>query len=435
MLEICPSLKIFMASSLPPFTPLQMLHIAGHIVWASMTRPRFPDFRPDDVAGFYPDPAPVYKRMKNEAPIFYSPRNLCWVISDSYESIIGLMKDERLSFNFKHWKFSPQKPEHKKNDIDRLTDNMLMTMPKKDHMRVRKLAIPAFSPRIVEDLRPEIRRVVNEHFDSINTPVFDFTPIARAIPLAILAKYVGASNDYQQEFEGLSQAILGNYDPTENFDLDLALKGLTMLKKLVAERRAHPKDDLISVMATTVEDGERLSETEMLALLSAVLAAGPDTTRDHLANIALVLSMHPTALQTLHDQPEKIDDVVRECVRWRNFGHSGATRFALQDMELLGQKIGKGEMIRLMFPCAMYDERVFPEPEVLDIHRPNLEKVVYFGVGVHYCLGAALARAITEEVITELAKRYPALELAEAPVYRKNMISRRMDSLKLRIPA
>ncbi len=204
--------------------------------------------------------------------------------------------------------------------------------------------------------------------------------------------------------------------------------------QLVAEKRAHPQEDLISVMATTVEDGERLSETEMLALLSAVLAAGPDTTRDHLANLALVLAMHPDALQTLHDQPERVDDITREGIRWRNFGHSGATRFALQDTEILGQKIGKGEMVRLMFPCAMYDERVFPNPAVFDINRPNLEKVVYFGVGVHYCLGASLARTITEEVLLELARRYPKLVLAEQPVYSKNMISRRLQSLLLKVP-
>jgi cytochrome P450 len=92
-------------------------------------------------------------------------------------------------------------------------------------------------------------------------------------------------------------------------------------------------------------------------------------------------------------------------------------------------------MIRLMFPCAMYDERVFANPSTFDINRPNLEKVVFFGVGVHYCLGAALARTITEEVLIEFAKRYPRLELAEPPVYHKNMISRRMESLKLRVPA
>ncbi len=417
------------------FTPLQIVHMAGHLAWACVTRPLFSAFRSDDVEGFYPDPYPVYKRMIREAPIFYSPRNLCWVISESYDTVISLMKDDRLSFNFKEWKFAPQKPEHKKNALDHITDNMLMAMSKKDHMRVRKLAIPAFSPRIVENMRPEIQRVVREHFDAIHQREFDFAPLAKSIPLAVLAKYVGVPTNYQKEFEGLSQAILGNYDPTENFDLDLALKGIIMLKELVAEKRAHPQDDLISIMATTVEDGERLSETEMLALLSAVLAAGPDTTRDHLANLALVLALHPHALQTLHDHPERVDDIAREGMRWRNFGHSGATRFALHDMEILGQKIGKGEMIRLMFPCAMYDERVFANPSTFDINRPNLEKVVFFGVGVHYCLGAALARTITEEVLIELAKRYPRLELAEPPVYHKNMISRRMESLKLRVPA
>jgi cytochrome P450 len=423
-----------MAGALPSFTPLQWLHIAGHLAVASLTRPRFSAFNPDDVEGFYPDPYPIYRRMMQEAPIFYSPRNMCWVVSESYDAVINLMKDERLSLNFKDWKFAPQKPEHKKNDLDRLTDNMLMTMPKKDHMRVRKLAIPAFAPRMVENLRSDIRVLVAQQFDALPETEFDFAPLVKTVPLAVLAKYVGVSESYQKEFEGLSHAILGNYDPTEAFDLNLALKGLDMLKRLVAERRAQPKDDLISVMATTVEDGQRLTENEMLALLSAVLAAGPDTTRDHMGNIALVLALHPDVLQRLHDDPSRIDDVVRESMRWRNFGHSGATRFAAQEIELFGHKIGKGEMIRLMFPCAMYDERVFPQPEVFNIDRPNLDKVMYFGIGSHYCLGAAMARTITEEVILELARRYPRLELAAPPVYRKNMISRRMSTLLLRVP-
>lgn len=424
-----------MASALPPFSPLQLVHILGHLCVASLTRPRFPAFRPDDVAGFYPDPYPVYRRMMREAPIFYSPRNLCWVISDSYDSVIGLMRDERLSPSFKHWKFSPAKPESRKTELDRLTDNMLMAMPKKDHLRVRKLAIPAFSPRMVDELRPAIRQLVQAEFDAIGSREFDFAPLARRIPLKVLARYVGVPEDYQQAFEGLSHAILANYDPTESFDLPLALEGIAMLKRLVADRRENPQDDLVSVLATTVEEGERLTETEMLALLSAVLAAGPDSTRDHIASIALVLAMHPAVLRRLHDDPARIDDVVRECMRWRNFGHSGAARFALEDVEWLGQRIRRGEMIRLMFPCAMYDEKVFPQPGKLDIDRPNLDKVMYFGVGVHYCLGAALARTITEEVILGLAQRYPVLELAAPPVYRKNMISRRMDELRFRVPA
>lgn len=426
-----------MASALPPFTPLQLLHIAGHLVWARLTRPRFPAYRYDDVENFYPNPYLVFRRMRREAPIFYSPRQLSWIVSESYDTILDLIGDEEhLSPSFKHWRFAAQKPEHKKNDLDRLTDNMLMMMSKKAHMRIRKLAIPAFSPRIVEGLRPEIRCVAQKYFDeTLRSPAgFDFAPIARAVPLEILAKYIGVPPNYQKQFEGLSHAILASYDPTESVDLELALEGLAMLKNLVAERRAHPQQDLVSVLAATVEDGDRLSETEMLGLLAGVMAAGPDTTRDHLANQVLVLAMHPDALLYLHDHPERIDSVVRECIRWRNFGHSGFARFALQDMEILGQKILKGEMVRLMFPCGMYDETVFPNPERLDVHRPNLDKVMYFGTGVHYCLGAALARTITEEVIGEMARRYPKLELAKPPQYRRHMIARRMESLVLRVP-
>ena len=126
-------------------------------------------------------------------------------------------------------------------------------------------------------------------------------------------------------------------------------------------------------------------------------------------------------------------NATRESFRWDAWGHRGYTRFALEDMEIHGQKIAKGEMVRLAFPVFLYDEKVFPEPDTFNLHRDNLDKVIYFGIGPHYCLGANIARGVSEAVIQEMLDRYETISVASPPVYEENVVSRRVTSLPLKV--
>ncbi len=420
-----------------PYSPLQLAQVVSHMLWTRMTRPQFPEFRSNDPA-FYPREAcyPVYKRMRDEKKIFYVPRFLGWVVGGDYETLTTLLRDDRLSLRFADWDYYPRVAEARKTELNRLTDNLLMNKKRNDHQRLRRLSVTAFSPRIVDKLMPQIRATVNKHFEEMEAKggdVIDIVELARVIPLEVLTQYLGVPNNYQKDFFAVSEAILGQFNPSSKIDLPAANKGIDMLKKMVAEKRANPQDDLVSALATTAEDGDKLSEDEMLSLIASVLAAGPDSTRDHAVCVSHVMALQPQAWAELRADRSLLQNATREAFRWNAWGHRGYTRFALEDLEIHGQKIKKGEMIRLSFPVFLFDEKVFPNPEKYDLHRDNLDKVIHFGTGPHYCLGANIARAIYESVIEGMLDRYESISLAGEPVYKENVVSRQITSLPLKI--
>ena len=226
---------------------------------------------------------------------------------------------------------------------------------------------------------------------------------------------------------------MGQFNPNTEIDLPGALKGIDMLKDMVRQKRANPQDDLISALATAAEDGDKLSEDEMLSLIASVLAAGPDSTRDHTLCVVNGMAQHPQVWKEVRENRSLLQNATREGFRWDAWGHRGYTRFALEDMEIHGQIVKKGEMIRLCFPVFLLDPEVFPEPNTFNIHRDNLDKVIHFGTGPHYCLGANIARAIYESVINEMLDRYESVELVSPAQYAENVVSRHISSLPIRI--
>jgi cytochrome P450 len=403
-----------------------------------MTRPQFPEFRSNE-ASFYPREAcyPIYERMRTEKKIFYVPRFLGWVVGGEYEVLTSLLRDDRLSLRFHDWDYYPRIPEAKKNALNRLTDNLLMAKHRADHQRLRRLSVTAFAPRMVDKMMPDIRATVQKYFEQMEAKSqdgsIDIVELARVIPLEILTDYLGVPADCKKGFFSVSEAILGQFNPNTEIDLPGALKGIDMLKEMVRQKRANPQDDLISALATAVEDGDKLSEDEMLSLIASVLAAGPDSTRDHTLCVVNAMAQHPAAWKEVRENRSLLQNATRECFRWDAWGHRGYTRFALEDMEIHGQIVKKGEMIRLSFPVFLLDPEVFPKPNEFNIHRDNLDKVIHFGTGPHYCLGANIARAIYETVINEMLDRYESVELVAPAQYEENVVARHIKALPVRV--
>ncbi len=421
-----------------PYPPLQLLQVIGHSIWTRLTRPQFPEFRTNE-ASFYPREAcyPVYERMRSDKKIFYVPRFLGWVVGGDYEVLTALLRDDRLSLRFHDWDYYPRIPEAKKNALNRLTDNLLMAKHRADHQRLRRLSVTAFAPRMVEKMMPQIRATVTKYFDQMEASSkdgsIDIVELARVIPLEILTDYLGVPADCKKGFYAVSEAILGQFNPNTEIDLPGALKGIDMLKDMVRQKRANPQDDLISALATAAEDGDKLSEDEMLSLIASVLAAGPDSTRDHSLCVVNVMAQHPEAWTAVRENRSLLQNATRESFRWDAWGHRGYTRFALEDMDIHGQLVKKGEMIRLSFPVFLLDPKVFPQPELFNLQRDNLDKVIHFGTGPHYCLGANIARAIYETVMNEMLDRYASVELAAPAQYQENVVSRHISALPLRV--
>ena len=419
------------------FSAFQMARMGASALWGALRYPTYAAFRPQD-ADFYPREVcyPVYKSMRTEHKVFYMPKQLGWSIAGDYETLAKMLRDDRLSLRFADWRFYPRAAENKKTELDKLTDNLLMSKHRADHQRLRRLAVTAFSPRMVDKLMPQIRATVVHHFDAMEAKDqgrIDFVELARVIPLEVLTQYLGVPSDYQKDFYAVSEAILGQFNPSAKLDEAEALQGIAMLKKMVAEKRANPQDDLVSALATTAEDGDKLSEDEMLALIASVLAAGPDSVRDHITTVAHTFAQQPAVWAEVRANPELLPQASLEAFRWSHWGHRGYTRFALEDITVYGVTIPKGEMVRLVHPVFIFDESIYPNPDKLDIHRANLDKLLLFGTGPHYCLGANIAKAIIETVMAELLTRYASLAVAEAPTYESNIVSRRATRLLLKV--
>lgn len=420
------------------FSIFQMARMGTAAAWGALRYPTYSAFRPQD-ASFYPRDVcyPVYKSMRQQHRVFYMPAQLGWSIAGDYETFTKLLRDDRLSLRFADWRFYPRAAEEKKTALDKLTDNLLMSKHRADHQRLRRLSVTAFSPRIVDQLMPQIEASVAQHFDQAEAQnadgIIDFSLLAKTIPLQVLTQYLGVPADYQKDFYAVSEAILGQFNPSAKFDEAEALQGITMLKKMVAQKRAAPQDDLVSALATAAEDGDKLSEDEMLALIASVLAAGPDSVRDHISALAHTFAQHPQIWAELRAQPELLSQASLEAFRWSHWGHRGFTRFALEDIEVYGVTIPKGEMIRLVHPVFIFDEAVYPNPDELNIHRTNLDKLLLFGTGPHYCLGANIAKAIIDTVAREMLARYETLAVAAEPTFESNIVSRRMTRLPLRV--
>ncbi len=420
------------------FSFLQMAHMSAAALWGALRHPKYADFRPNE-ASFYAREVcyPVYSHMRHEDRVFFMPKQLGWAVGGDYETFTKLLRDDRLSLRFADWRFYPRTDEAKKNALDKLTDNLLMSKHRADHQRLRRLAVTAFSPRIVDKLLPQIRATVARHFDAAEAQSqdgsIDFVALAKAIPLEVLTQYLGVPGDYQKDFYAVSEAILGQFNPSVKLDEEAALQGIEMLKKMVAEKRARPQDDLVSALATTAEDGDKLSEDEMLALIASVLAAGPDSTRDHITTIAQTLAQFPQVWAEIRANPALLPQASLEAFRWNHWGHRGYTRFTLEAITLHGVTIPKGEMVRLVHPVFLMDAAMFAEPERLNIHRENLDKLLHFGTGPHYCLGANIAKAITESVLAEMLARYETLAVAAEPTFESNIVSRRITKLSLKV--
>jgi cytochrome P450 len=317
--------------------------------------------------------------------------------------------------------------------LDNLLSSLLMALPAKDHMRVRKLVSPAFSPRFVAEAKPEIEALVQEelqHFD--RNGELDLVKLCREIPINAMAIYFRIPDAMRSDFNALGHAIIAAFSSEmDSIDTEAAERGIAQLRELFAEKRRHPDDSFMSTLINHMEDGDRMSENEALGLVGALLAAGVDTTFDYMLNIFYGLVKNPQWGHWLLENEDKLQQLMDETFRWNTFGNRGFFRFAAEDVEICGQKIKKGEIVQIMFSIANHDPEVFPDPHTFNPLRENLDKAYTFGLGAHYCLGHAIAKLIAQVTVMAVVKRYPDMKIKENPKRVYNMLTRRISQLTL----
>lgn len=335
------------------------------------------------------------------------------VVVTRYEDAAAILRDRRFHSSFS---MVAEMAGMVEDDFLQSRRQSILAMEGEEHARLRRLVAPAFTPRSADRLRPFMREVVNELVDGFAAAgrcelVAD---LCEAYPIPIICELLGAPRQDWKLFSGWATDIFRVFNGNFAEDLPAIKRASTELDayvgELIAERRRSPREDLLSDLIAAEEDGDRLSGEELVMLAEAVLMAGTDTTRNQLACSVALLADHPEQWRTLADRPEMAAGAVEETMRVLG-AVRGTSRFASVDIEYRDVLFPAGTMVAVSMTGANFDPEVWTDPEDLDITRPVKLPQLTFGSGVHYCLGASLARAELSEALPILARRLPGLRL------------------------
>jgi cytochrome P450 enzyme len=387
---------------------------------------------------FIANPYPTFRRLRNEAPVYWWERGHMWLVS-RYGDVEATLKDSRFTTDIRRWGLFREQKGMPAQYVE-VSEHSIVQVGREDHTRIRKLVTPSFTPRAVERREALVQQVIDELLADVDpTEVFDLVQrFAEELPIRVISRILGIPPEHDATFRSWGQMLIQVAIPVLPLDERIALAeqlpaGFELLERVIEERRANPTDDLLSSLIHAQEEGHRLDAKELLSLVGGLITAGSETTVHLLAFAVLELLRHPEALVRVRSDHTLLPGAVEEVLRHDNFGKTGAIpRYALEDVEIRGQVIPKGDMVMCLIGAAMHDEDVWSDPERFDIDReptPNLS----FGRGAHFCMGAHLARIETRVALQTLLTRYPEMSLAAEPQYRDHPFIRYMSTLPLHL--
>jgi cytochrome P450 enzyme len=260
---------------------------------------------------------------------------------------------------------------------------------------------------------------------------------AALYPLRAITHVLGIPREKHARFIQFGSAVIDAFYPAISPEalrekMEFLPSGVAMLEEIMAERRARPRDDFFSKLILAEEQGERLTKAEVISMVALMISAGCEPPR-HLVSFAMYdLLRHPEQLRILRAEPGLLRNAVNEVGRFDSFGKLNLPRFPLEDVEIRGVRIRKGQQVFGVFASALRDPEVFPDPDRFDVRRDQSRSVLY-GDGPHVCLGTALARLMAEAAVGTLVQRFPDLKLAGAPVFTRNAFFRKMVSLPVKL--
>lgn len=384
----------------------------------------------------WPDPYPRYAAARETKPLITTPLGVRLVTR--YADCAAILQDNTWSHAHEAELFHPG-VEH----VDLPTSFLWMDPP--DHTRLRGLVSKAFTPRTVGGLRPRIEQLVKELFDAIVEAgeVDVITALAYPLPLTIIGELLGAPAEDHPDLQLWSRALARGFDPDplllpeeRQARTQAAREFVSYFRDLIAKRRAQPADDLVSALAAVEEQGDVLTEDEMLATCVTLLVAGHETSVNLVGNGILALIRHPDQYAMLRANPELAASAVEEMLRYDSPVHM-TTRMAHEKAEIAGHTFQPGDGVVLLFGSANRDPAAFPDPDRFDITRYSgstpVKRHLTFSLGIHYCLGAPLARLEMEIVLHELIRRGLTMTMTtEELPYRRNLVLRGIDTFPAR---
>jgi cytochrome P450 len=367
-------------------------------------------YQPEYVA----NPYVLYRRLREIDPVLWDDEMNCWVLT-GYAEVVASLRDTRLSaqrfVTDSDW-MPPEMVEALGAPMRALTRQMLFLDPP-DHTRLRGLVSKAFTPRVIEGLRSHIQQIVDDLIDKALPQgriklIEDF---AYPLPAIVIAEMLGVPPEDREMFFKWTNdfgTILEGGELTQE-ELVRSFMGVSefidYFRQIIAQRRTQPKDDLIQAMITAEEGGSMLSEEELLGNCILLLAAGHGTTTHLLGNGLLALLQHPEQYQLLKERPEILSLAVMELLRY-NGPVQATSRKVTENLTIRDKKIEVGQSVFMSLGGASHDPAQFVNPDELDIQRVE-NRHLAFGHGIHYCLGAPLARLEAEIAFGTLLRRLP----------------------------
>jgi cytochrome P450 len=388
---------------------------------------------------FAADPYPAYEELRAAGRAhFYEPTRQ-WLIPH-YDDVNALLRDRRLGrtylHRFTHEDFGRTAPPPELDPFTVLNDNGLLDLEAPAHTRVRRLVARAFTPRRVAELAPTVQRLAAELVTALRSDGGGdlHARVAEPLPVAVIAEMLGIPASDRGRLRPWSAAMTGMYEL--NPGQDAARAAVTAseefsgyLRELIAARRTDPGEDLISALIAVHDDGDVLSEQEMISTCVLLLNAGHEATVNTTTLGWLALFRHPGQLRILQDDPSRLRDGVEELLRY-DTPLQLFERWVLDDIEVGGTTIPRGSEVALLFGSANRDPARFEQPERFDVTRPAVDnRHVSLGAGIHYCLGAPLARLELTASFGAFLRHAPGMRLLSEPRRRPNYVIRGVEEL------
>ena len=385
---------------------------------------------------FQSNPYAYYQGLRSSMPVYHWEPWQMWFLS-RYTDCVTVLKDSRFGRELDDSFFNTQPPDSQRVLIEMQRDWMLLRDPP-THTRLKMLAHKAFTPRTVERMRGNIEVLTDNLLDAVqDTHKLDLiADLASPLPVTVIADLIGIPQADRPTFQRWSQALAFTLELVDDPQIYDAASIVTeefsaYLRELIAERRKHPQEDFLSALIAAKEQQDTLTEGEMIATIILLLVAGHETTVNLIGNGTQALLHHPEQWEKLKADPSLVKNAIEEMLRYDSPVQLTA-RHTQEDVEIDGHKIPKGRQIALLLGAANRDPQQFPDPDNFDITRIGADKHVGFGNGIHFCLGAPLARLEAEIAFKRIVNRLPNLALTdEMPTYRSTYVLRGLSSLPL----
>ncbi|MGW1025015.1 cytochrome P450 [Streptomyces sp. NPDC002577] len=397
----------------------------------------FDPWSPDFVA----DPYPAYAELRARGRVHYYEPTDQWLVP-RHADVAALLRDRRLGrtyqHRFSHEEFGRQAPPAEHEPFHVLNDHGMLDLEPPDHTRIRRLVSKAFTPRTVERLRPYVHRLASELVGGL---VADgggdlLAAVAEPLPVAVIAEMLGIPEADRPLLRPWSADICGMYElnppeETARRAVQASVEFAAYLRELIEARRKDPGEDLISGLIAAYDEGDRLTEQEMISTCVLLLNAGHEATVNATVNGWWALFRHPGQLAALRADRSLLSTAVEELLRY-DTPLQLFERWVLDDIEIGGTTIPRGSEIAMLFGSANRDPDAFADPDTLDLSRKD-NPHISFSAGIHYCIGAPLARIELAASLGALLDQAPALRLAAEPEPKPNFVIRGLKELLVEV--